>query len=150
MEEPLINQFCPQPPVGAHAYRLIHVPSAACDAIIFNVQEQLCHRTSAGGRDLSNRVMIGTIQSRRQLKNSEGNLVPPATCTSFHMIWPTILKAFPKTFLTERKPRKCGAKEKVRGKKSETEGSEKAKSYSHKILLSAHVQTSEADMIFGI
>ena len=32
------------------------------------------------------------------------------------------------------------------GEKSETDGREKAKGYSYEILLSAHVQTSEADI----
>ena len=63
-----------------------------------------------------------------------------------HLIRPTALKAFPKTFPTEMKRSKCPAKEKPRGEKSETDGREKAKGYSYEILLSVHVQTSEADI----
>ena len=44
------------------------------------------------------------------------------------------------------KHNKCPVKEKPRGEKSETDGREKAKGYSYEILLSAHVQTSEADI----
>ena len=44
------------------------------------------------------------------------------------------------------KHNKCPAKEKPRGEKSETDGREKAKGYSYEILLSVHVQTSEADI----
>jgi len=41
---------------------------------------------------------------------------------------------------------KCPVKEKPRGEKSETDRREKAKGYSYEILLSGHVQTSEADI----
>ena len=83
MEKPPTN-FVHEPPVSARAYRLIHVPSTACDAIIFKAQEQLCHRTCTGGRDLSNRVMIvmhDSVKKADDPKNSEENLVSLPTCT---------------------------------------------------------------------
>ena len=62
---------------------------------------------------------------------------------------PTTVKAFPKTFPTEMKPRKFPAKEKQWDKKSESrgEGRKRKANFKAKSLLSAHARTLESDIL---
>ena len=58
-----------------------------------------------------------------------------------------MLKVFPKTFATEMKHSKCPAKENQGARKTKQMEERKRKVInSHESLLSAHVQTAEADI----
>ena len=99
-----------------------HVPSMACDVIIFNGPGQLCPLPCAEWSYLSNHARMSTIQSRTPDKNAKDRVTLNrkflwTSCFTTHPPFllsnPKILKDFLKTFPTKMKP-KCPAKEKKR------------------------------------
>lgn len=94
----------------------IYIPSIACEVISFNSQRQLCHQTCAVREEIfQTNTRISTIQSRRLEKKAKNhvwstpkNVVKvlfhyPPTLPFNYSCNSTILKAFPKAFLTEKK-----------------------------------------------
>ena len=94
----------------------IYIPSIACEVTSFNSQRQLCHQTYAVKVEIfQTNTRISTIQSRRleekakdHVKSTPKNVMKvlfycPPTLPFNYSCNSTILKAFPKAFLTEKK-----------------------------------------------
>lgn len=106
----------------------MYIPSIACEVISFNSQRQLCHQTCAVREEIfQTNTRISTIQSRRlekkaknHVKSTPKNVVKvlfhyPPTLPFNYSCNSTILKAFPKAFLTKKK---SGHESKRKGEES--------------------------------
>ena len=159
----VLNPFAPE------LLMRIHFVSTTHDIMSFNGQGQHCPLTCAEWRDLSNHTRISTIQSKTPKKKAKNHVTltwkfPWKSCFTtnppFLSSNPKIIKAFLQTFPTKMTPTKCPAREKkMRQEKQKKRGGEKAKSKSQdccvtfkpknylEILLSAHAQTSQANIL---